>query len=44
MLYIELLIGSKGEGDTCMDLAKIHFSGPQNPNIFSHKILVPDPI
>ena len=27
-----------------MDLAKIHFCGPQNPNIFSHKILVPDPI
>ena len=26
-----------------MDLAKILFCGPQNPNIFSHKILVPDP-
>ena len=39
---VELLIGSKGEWD--MDLAKIHFCGPQNPNIFSHKILVPDPI
>ena len=25
-----------------MDLAKIHFCGPQNPNIFSHKILVPE--
>ena len=39
---VELLIGSKGEWD--MDLAKIHFCGPQNPNIFSHKISVPDPI
>ena len=39
---VELLIGSKGEWD--MDLAKINFCGPQNPNIFSHKILVPDPI
>ena len=39
---VELLIWSKGEWD--MDLAKIHICGPQNPNIFSHKILVPDPI
>ena len=39
---VELLIGSKGEWD--MDLAKILFCGPQNPNIVSHKILVPDPI
>ena len=39
---VELLIGSKGEWD--MDLAKFHFCNPQNPNIFSHKILVPDPI
>ena len=23
---------------------KIHFCGPQNPNIFGHKISVPDPI
>ena len=27
-----------------MDLAKIEFCSPQNPNIFSHKILVPDPL
>ena len=39
---VELLIGSKGEWD--MDLAKVHFCSPQNPNSFSHKILVPDPI
>ena len=39
---VELLIGSKGEWD--MDLAKINFCAPQNPNIFSHNILVPDPI
>ena len=25
-------------------LAKFHFCNPQNPNIFSHTILVPDPI
>ena len=27
-----------------MDLAKFHVCNPLNPNIFSHKILVPDPI
>ena len=27
-----------------MDLAKFHVCNPQSPNIFSHKILVPDPI
>ena len=27
-----------------MDLANINFCGPQNLNIFIHKILVPDPI
>ena len=39
---VELLIGSKGEWD--MDLAKFHFCNRQNPNIFSHKMLIPDPI
>ena len=38
---VELLIGSKGEWD--MDIAKFHFCNPQNPNIFSPKILVPEP-